>query len=58
MLSTAKWSIDDYHRIIEAGILDDRNVELIICLPDNVETQLIASLHDCAMTNNSKFQQI
>ena len=25
----AKWSIADYHRIIEAGILDDRRVELI-----------------------------
>jgi hypothetical protein len=30
MLSTTKWSIDDYHRMIEAGILDDRQVELLI----------------------------
>lgn len=27
--SLAKWSIDDYHRMIEAGILGDRPVELI-----------------------------
>lgn len=25
----AKWSLDDYHRMIEAGILDDRKVELL-----------------------------
>jgi Uma2 family endonuclease len=25
----AKWSIDDYHRMIEAGILHDRQVELL-----------------------------
>lgn len=25
----AKWSIDDYHRMIDAGILNDRNVELL-----------------------------
>lgn len=30
-----KWTVDDYHRMIEAGILDERNVELLdgkICL--------------------------
>ncbi|KAF3885319.1 MULTISPECIES: Uma2 family endonuclease [Nostocales] len=26
---TAKWTIDEYHRMIEAGILDDRKVELL-----------------------------
>jgi Uma2 family endonuclease len=26
----AKWSLDDYHRMIEAGILDDRKVELLL----------------------------
>lgn len=26
---TAKWTLDDYHRIIEAGILCDRRVELL-----------------------------
>ncbi|KAM3102554.1 Uma2 family endonuclease [Phormidesmis sp. 146-12] len=26
---TAKWTIDDYHKMIEAGILDDRHVELL-----------------------------
>lgn len=25
----AKWSVEDYHRMIEAGILCDRNVELL-----------------------------
>lgn len=28
-LVTAKWSLEDYHRMIEAGILDDRKVELL-----------------------------
>lgn len=26
---TAKWTIDEYHRMIKAGILDDRHVELL-----------------------------
>jgi Uma2 family endonuclease len=26
---TAKWTLEDYHRMIEAGILDDRRVELL-----------------------------
>jgi len=25
----AKWTLQDYHRMIEAGILNDRHVELI-----------------------------
>ncbi len=28
-LIAAKWSLDDYHQMIDAGILDDRAVELI-----------------------------
>lgn len=28
-LSTAKWTIEDYHRMIAAGILDNRQVELL-----------------------------
>lgn len=28
-LSVAKWTIDDYHRMIEAGILANRSVELL-----------------------------
>jgi Uma2 family endonuclease len=28
-LTTAKWTLDDYHRMIEAGILDGRCVELL-----------------------------
>ncbi|MGC9503653.1 Uma2 family endonuclease [Baaleninema sp.] len=27
--STAKWSVNDYHQMIEAGILRERNVELL-----------------------------
>lgn len=30
MLTTAKWTIDDYHRIIASGILDQRRIELIL----------------------------
>jgi len=26
---TAKWSLQDYHQMIETGLLDDRKVELI-----------------------------
>ncbi|MDJ0580656.1 Uma2 family endonuclease [Crocosphaera sp.] len=29
MYSVAKWSVADYHKMIEAGILSDRSVELI-----------------------------
>jgi Uma2 family endonuclease len=28
-LTTAKWTLDDYHRMIETGILDGRPVELL-----------------------------
>lgn len=28
-LTTVKWNIDDYHRMIEAGILGDRRAELL-----------------------------
>jgi Uma2 family endonuclease len=28
-VSTAKWTIDEYHRMIAAGILDDRHIELL-----------------------------
>lgn len=28
-VTTAKWTIQDYHRMIDAGILDDRKVELL-----------------------------
>lgn len=28
-LSTTKWTVEDYHRMIDAGILDDRHVELL-----------------------------
>jgi Uma2 family endonuclease len=28
-LTTAKWTVDDYHRMIDAGILDGRPVELL-----------------------------
>jgi Uma2 family endonuclease len=29
MKTLAKWSVEDYHRMIDAGILDDRKVELL-----------------------------
>jgi Uma2 family endonuclease len=28
-LTTAKWTIEDYHQMIQTGILDDRHVELL-----------------------------
>jgi len=28
-LTTAKWTIDEYHRMTAAGILDNRRVELL-----------------------------
>ena len=27
----AKWTIDEYHRMIDAGILSDRKVKLLKC---------------------------
>lgn len=29
MLTLIKWSVSDYHQMIEAGILSDRRVELL-----------------------------
>ncbi|MEH2191688.1 MAG: Uma2 family endonuclease [Nostoc sp.] len=29
IVTTAKWAIDEYHRMIAGGILDDRHVELL-----------------------------
>jgi hypothetical protein len=29
MKTLVKWSVDDYHRMVEAGILRDRHVELL-----------------------------
>ena len=29
VLSTVKWTIEDYHRMIKTGLLDDRQVELL-----------------------------
>lgn len=29
MITLAKWSIQDYHQMIDAGILSDRHVELL-----------------------------
>jgi Uma2 family endonuclease len=28
-LTTAKWTIEEYHRLVETGILDDKRVELL-----------------------------
>jgi Uma2 family endonuclease len=30
MKTLAKWSVDDYHQMVEAGILRDRHVELLV----------------------------
>ena len=29
ILSTVKWSLEDYHQMINTGLLDDRSVELL-----------------------------
>ncbi len=29
MITLAKWSVEDYHKMIETGILSDRLVELL-----------------------------
>jgi Uma2 family endonuclease len=29
VITTAKWTIDDYHQMIAMGLLDDRGVELL-----------------------------
>ena len=28
-VTTAKWTLDDYHRMIEVGLLESRHVELL-----------------------------
>lgn len=28
-LTIAKWTIDEYHRLVETGLLDDRRVDIV-----------------------------
>jgi len=35
-LTTAKWTLDDYHRMIDAGILSDRRPRAAEASPDRV----------------------
>lgn len=43
MKTLAKWSVDDYHRMIAAGILCDRHVELLA--GEIVEMSLETPIH-------------
>lgn len=44
MPSLAKWSVDDYHQMIDIGLLRDRQVELLN--GDIVEMSPVGSLHE------------
>ena len=68
MKTLAKWSVDDYHRMIEAGILRDRRVELLkgeivemspegephAYFSSEAGEYLTRLLGDCAMIRQSK----
>lgn len=49
----AKWSVDDYHRMIEAGILRDRPVELLA--GDIVEMSPETPLHYALAKQGAKY---
>ncbi|KAM3102674.1 Uma2 family endonuclease [Phormidesmis sp. 146-12] len=65
---TAKWTLDEYHRLVDAGFLDDRHVELLrgelvemapegkphAHLSTNAGTYLIRLLGDRAMIRPAK----
>ncbi|MBW4419549.1 MAG: Uma2 family endonuclease [Myxacorys californica WJT36-NPBG1] len=65
---TAKWTLDEYHRMVDAGILDDRHVELlrgeIVEMPpegaphaycnSEASEYLIRLLGDCATVRQTK----
>ncbi|MDX2214262.1 MAG: Uma2 family endonuclease [Oculatellaceae cyanobacterium bins.114] len=67
-LNATKWTVDDYHRMIEAGILSDRQVELLngvivdmapegidhADLSDEAAQYLRGLLGDCAKVREAK----
>jgi Uma2 family endonuclease len=53
MLTLAKWSVHDYHCMIEAGILSDRQVELLA--GEIIEMAPEGPLHTYIVTENVKY---
>ncbi len=53
MLTLAKWSVNDYHAMIEAGILSDRAVELLA--GEVIEMSPEGPLHSYIVTENVKY---
>ncbi len=53
MITLAKWSVDDYHAMIEAGILSDRPVELLA--GEIVEMSPEGPLHRYTLTESVKY---
>ncbi|MBD2306352.1 Uma2 family endonuclease [Chroococcidiopsis sp. FACHB-1243] len=53
MKTLAKWSVEDYHRMIEAGILRDRHVELLA--GDIVEMSPETPIHYSTAKRGAKY---
>ena len=49
----AKWTVEDYHRMVEAGILDDRQVELLN--GEIIETVLEGTPHANLSTKGANY---
>ena len=53
MITLAKWSVDDYHAMITAGILSDRSVELLA--GEIIEMSPEGPLHRYTLTEGVKY---
>lgn len=53
MLTLTKWTLDDHHKMIDAGILGDRHVEFI--LGDIIDLSPEKSLHRYSNHNAVKY---
>ena len=53
MKTLAKWSVNDYHRMIEAGILRDRRVELLA--GEIIEMSPETPIHYSTVKRNTKY---
>ena len=53
MITLAKWSVDDYHAMITAGILSDRSVELLA--GEIIEMSPEGPLHCYTLTEGVKY---
>ena len=52
-VTLTKWTLDDYHRMVASGVLDDRPVELL--RGEIVEMSPEAEAHACLITETTTY---